>query len=297
MSEQYDNQHAADAFSEQWLSLREPADHAARSQQLIAPLISWANSQSRLSITDLGAGTGSNLRYLCPLLGHKQHWTLIDQDQQLLKELPRLLHHWAQQHDVNIKQTGDTLTLASDTFTAQVQRQQLNLATHLDKISWNDTNLITGSALLDLTAVAWISALSQYCADNQCTALFALNYNGFIQWRNPLGSDSQMRRLLNAHQRRDKGFGHASGPQASARFEQHIRASHRVSTDNSHWCLSQDEATLQQALIDGWVQAAQEQAPDEHDLINQWHAERTHLIRNSESSLTVGHTDILAFAR
>ena len=89
-------------FSQQWLSLREPADHAARSTALNDTLITWTGQKSPLRIMDFGTGTGSNLRYLCPLLGHDQHWTLVDNDAHLLSHLPDILSYWGASNNITV---------------------------------------------------------------------------------------------------------------------------------------------------------------------------------------------------
>ena len=62
-------------FTGEWLALREPADIAARSQELTSFVRDALESRARLEIVDLGSGTGSNVRYLAPRLPSPQHWT------------------------------------------------------------------------------------------------------------------------------------------------------------------------------------------------------------------------------
>ena len=76
-------------FSAEWLALREPADHAARSAKLRDCLISQLGTRDVLRITDLGCGTGSNLRALAPALPVRQEWLCVDYDQDLLDEAAR----------------------------------------------------------------------------------------------------------------------------------------------------------------------------------------------------------------
>ncbi len=56
-------------FSADWLALREPADHRSRSAELLATLATRVEGRDTLRITDLGCGTGSNLRATAPALG------------------------------------------------------------------------------------------------------------------------------------------------------------------------------------------------------------------------------------
>src|SRR5690606_37934264 len=75
----------ADAgFSAAWLALREPADHRARAAELLPELGAWWRARRGTHVVDLGAGAGSNLRYLAPRLPGAQWWTLVDRDPALL---------------------------------------------------------------------------------------------------------------------------------------------------------------------------------------------------------------------
>ena len=56
-------------FSDDWLSLREPADHRSRNMALEAELARQLIDVEEQRIVDLGAGSGSNLRALAPRLG------------------------------------------------------------------------------------------------------------------------------------------------------------------------------------------------------------------------------------
>src|SRR5947207_1786351 len=74
------------SFSSDWLALREPADHKARSARLASTIADVLPSVYDLAVLDLGAGTGSNFRYLSRRLERhrRQHWLLVDHDAALL---------------------------------------------------------------------------------------------------------------------------------------------------------------------------------------------------------------------
>ena len=58
--------------SPDWLALREPADAAARSRELVRRLCD-RSVEDRWSIHDLACGSGSMGRWLAPLLPGSQH--------------------------------------------------------------------------------------------------------------------------------------------------------------------------------------------------------------------------------
>lgn len=279
----------SETFDPAWLVLREPVDHrsrAAAALTLLAP--AWrAGGWSR--VVDLGSGTGSNLRYLAPRLPGEQHWTLVDHDADLLAraEAPPGTH------------VTQVTPVAGDLADAG-----------LDAIRRSDTDLATGSALLDLVSKAWLEALAAACRDSGCAALFALTWDGGIQWRAADGrrpaddaDDGLVRRAVAAHQRRDKGLGPALGPLAGLTAEMQFRAAgYRVWLLPSPWRLGPADAALARALVDGWASAAEEELADNPPpddpaaaaRVRDWAARRRATIDSGGFGLTVGHLDLLA---
>lgn len=290
-----DNHEDEQGFSEAWLTLREPADHAARSQPLTKQLSIWAKQQGQMNCVELGAGTGSNLRYLCPLLGHDQQWTLIDNDPNLLEQLPRLISTWAERKHISVSSTDNKLMLSSEHFSARIGWTQQDLAHNLTGLSFDSTHLVCASALLDLTSAHWLEQLSSMCVANHCATLFVLNYNGHIDWSDSIAEDKIMQDLLNAHQLGDKGFGKALGPQAGHYFAQLLEDKGRyVATDRSNWSVDASMNALHQALINGWASAAKDQDDGLSAAIEQWKTHRLAACQGKKSILTVGHNDLLS---
>ena len=196
-----------EAFSAEWLALREPADHVARATRLVTLVVNALASYSPPAVTvvDFGAGTGSNLRYLSRRLPFGQRWTLVDHDQRLLNKATR---DWelagdAVPHGVTVRaRRVDLARLDESAFTgAAAGAPQAPL-------------LVTASALLDLTSVDWLDRLAARCRALRALTLFALTYDGRITCEPPDPADEMVRALVNRHQQTDKGFGPAAGPDA-----------------------------------------------------------------------------------
>ena len=283
-----------DGFSPEWLTLREPADHQARSGKLTEQLAAWARTRPPLNIMEMGCGTGSNLRYLCPHLGHEQSWTLLDYDKALLKQLPLSIQQWARDKGIDVDCSNDTITLSHQDFSARVSWQQADLANELNTLPFETTQLVTASALLDLTSQAWLQTLAEHCIQNHCASLFVLNYDGRISWQPDAQFDRQTAGLLNEHQRGDKGFGPAMGPLAGQTLAQLLSHRQQTLVEKSDWQITPHQQDLQTALIEGWLDAATETAPTDADALAQWYRQRHHHITSMDSTLTVGHTDILS---
>lgn len=282
-------------FSESWLTLREPADHKARSPELNQNLTRWSRQHEAIQIVELGSGTGSNLRFLSPLLGHNQQWRLIDNDASLLNHLPTLLKPWADQHKANLSSEQGTLVIKHDAFSARVSTEVIDLANELEQLSLEGVDLLTASALLDLTSESWLNVLANRVVESACACLFVLNYNGTIQWQPALPSDAEVTELLNQHQLGDKGFGPALGPGAGLHIAHMLEKSGRhVQVSDSDWQLDNTTGSLQQAIIDGWAPAAKEQDSTLSTMIDQWHKLRQQNIEKRLSQLRVGHVDVLS---
>jgi SAM-dependent methyltransferase len=261
-------------FAGDWLALREPADHAARPDSLLGPLNdALALCERPLHVMDLGSGAGSNLRYLAPRLSGPQHWTLVDHDADLL------------------------VTIAAPHEAVTITPQVLDFSGGPPPIP-PDAGLVTASALLDLVAANWLDRLVMTLIESLVPALFALSYDGRIEWSHPHAADERVRTAVNRHQRTDKGFGPALGPDAAAYCARALTTNGlRVITETSDWRLGKGQAALAAALIGGWAEAAAEMEPQGRPLFQDWARSRVRDIADGRVHLSVGHCDMLVLGR
>jgi SAM-dependent methyltransferase len=282
-------------FSSDWLALREGADTASRDVHLTERLAGALSRRAPLRVLDLGAGTGSNLRFLAPRLGGPQRWQLIDKDPALLEQLQQALGAWADREGHRAIAAGEGLLLQGPGFDARVDWASHDLAADPETWFTPDTDLVTASALLDLVSRDWIDALASTCLHRGCAALFTLSYDGRILWDPVLHEDATVRDALNRHQRRHKGLGPALGPEAAAYAAERFTAlGYAVHQGRSDWCLAPAQAALQEALARGWAEAATALDGTAREDIEDWLAARIQHIRRDGSRLRVGHRDMLA---
>jgi hypothetical protein len=251
------------SFTAEWLSLREPADAAARSEALAA---GFARTASR--IVDLASGTGANIRYLALRLRRASDWLAVDNDAQLLAAL-------------------------APPAGAKVSALRLDLARALDDLPLDGCDLVTASALLDLVSEPWLVRLAARCAEARIGVLFALTYDGRIEWSPREDADELVRGLLNRHQLGDKGFGPALGPRAAAAAVAHFNAvGYEIQAAPSDWDLGPESPALQSALIEGWIAAAAEIAPGEAEALGNWARRRRAHVAAGASRVRLGHVDL-----
>ncbi|TGN41494.1 glycosyltransferase [Marinobacter confluentis] len=271
-------------FDQQWLVLREPADHKARNTTLLERLIGWLQksggndqnpAEEPLQIADLGAGAGSNGVYLSERLSQPQHWTLLDQDSGLLAKASARLRPKV----------------------AGVEVLECTLeAGNLCQLVPHQADLITASALIDLTSANWLDALADAAKARRAGVFIVLSYAGEFQLSPEHPDDDLLRSLVNDHQHGDKGSGAAMGPEATGYLKQQLETrGFDVAVEPSPWVLGHTEQQLQAALMAGWCEAALEQRPAERARIEQWHADRLRDADRGLLTITVAHHDLFGW--
>jgi hypothetical protein len=267
-------------YAPEWLELREGADAAARSAELLDPLrIRLANLPMRangLVIHDLGCGTGSMGRWLAPRLDGPQHWVLHDRD-------PYLLHFAA---------VGSPRS-AADGSRVTVETQRGDVA-RLTADALAGASLVTASALLDVLTPAEIEALAAACAGAGCPALLTLSVVGRVELTPAHPLDAEIADAFNAHQRRGDLLGPDAVTVACDAFARHGAT---VRVHPSAWRLGSDESALAAEWLRGWVGAAVEERPELAPRADAYLRERLAACAAGELSAVIHHSDLLALAR
>ena len=274
-------------FSAEWLSLREPVDHRSRNANLQADVCALLAGKEALRITDLGCGSGSNLRALAPLLPSGQMWRLVDADPALLEAASRLLKDWADE----ARNDGDALQLVKAGKLIHVRFEEADLARDLEQVLDRAADLITAAAFFDLVAVPWLMRFCDAIVARKLTFYTVLTYDGVERWQPSHVADADVLAAFHAHQATDKGFGPAAGPKATSVMEAAFQAAgYTVSIGPSPWQLeaSQDEALIR-ALAEGAAQAVAETNRIAQSSLASWLEARRHA-----SHAEIGHLDLFA---
>lgn len=255
-------------FSAAWLALREPHDRRARNANVLDAVASAFADRGPLNVADLACGTGSTYRALSSRLPAGQRWRLYDNDLSLL---------------------------ARAGGPADVTTVPLDLAHDLEAALDGPVDLVTTSALLDLVSDIWLDRLVTETVARRLPVYAALSYDGRATFDPADPLDEKIVIAVNAHQRIDKGFGPALGPEAARtaidRFE---RLGYSVVQGVSDWNFGPGDHDIQLETLSGWATAAREIGDlPLADTIG-WLTRRRELVAAGRSTIQVGHVDFFA---
>lgn len=255
-----------ESFGSDWLALREAADRRARATALPLELEGYLRAiGDTVTILDIGAGAGNNMRVLGTAMTLPQRWRLVDADSALLHEALRRAPP----------------QLSVETVIA-------DLAGGVDAVLDPAPAAVTASAFFDLCSAAWIDRFVEALAARRLPLLAVLTYDGRQSWSPPMEEDAVIREAFHADHHRDKGFGVALGPDAHDHLAAALRAAgYSVLEADSPWSLTHDrDAALIAALAEGTAAAV---APALGAV-----AERWRVARRDAEAVFIGHRDLLA---
>lgn len=279
----------SERFGADWLALREPFDAAARSRALATRLIACLPAHPHL--LDLGAGTGSLLRWLAPMIGRSQAWTLLDADSALLDLGFARIAEWAGQQGWHVTFPGRGMSVYAPGFTVCAETMKGDLAaTTLPR-----ADAILCSALLDLVSLRWLETLAAQLA---VPFLACLSIDGRQSWQPLHWADARVRTALHCDLHRDKGFGPALGPSAPATALRLLDArGFHVASAQADWRIPSTSTPMLGALISGTADAAAGAGPQHAPAVEAWRRARRECAAAGRLAIQIGHRDILAIPR
>ncbi len=253
-----------------WLRLREPADAAARSPELVELLRRRLPAKRPVVVHDLGSGTGSMTRWLAPRLPGPQHWVLHERDPAL-------------------RALAATMRYASP-LTVETRSSDI---TRLVAADLADVHLVTASALLDMLTADEIERMVTACAGH--CALFAITVVGRVEFTPADPLDGAFAAGFNDHQRRTVDGRTLLGPDAvDATVAAFRRRGIPVRVRSSPWRLGPDQPALTAEWLAGWLDAAVEERPELARAVGAYRSRRLAEVAAGRLSVVLHHADLLA---
>jgi hypothetical protein len=259
-------------FSAEWLGLREAHDVAARNPAVLAAVENTFRNWAGISVLDLAGGTGSTLRAVHAALPTPQQWILADND----------VAHLAQAAALGAPRDIILATKAVD------------LAEELESALAGSFHFVTTSALLDLVSSRWLDRLMISLSLRQLPFYAALTYDGRAIVEPIDDLDADVLACFNAHQRSDKGFGPALGPDAASVLARCVAQHGYVTVQGrSDWVLGAQDHAIQEFVFLAW--AATAEGTIDNTELQSWLARRRDYLAQKRSMLRIGHMDCFAY--
>jgi len=245
-------------FAPDWLALREPYDRAARSRALAVAFLDALPDQPRL--VDVGAGTGSNARFLSESTDKAIAWQFVDQDAGLLDRISGV----------------------------EGKKVCIDFAPSPARIDLSQCDGVTASAFFDLVSEDWFARFVAHVSGQPL--LLTLNVDGGFVWQPGDEADRLLMGRFAGDMQRDKGFGPAMGFDAPRLMTDCLqRAGYRVTSAPSSWRLGPEDTAMLTALCGFVGDIAGDGLAAET-----WRLRRKLAITEKHLSVSVGHVDLLA---
>ena len=283
-----------ESFSPDWLGLREPFDAAARNPELAERLAEALPARPR--ILDLGAGTGSLLRWLGHFIGRAQAWTLVDADPRMATEAFEALADAADESGWPVTWPGRrTLLMHSPRGAWRVEALVADLAQAPANLPLHAVDAVVNTALCDLVSEGWVQRMAAACAARRLPFYAALNVTGRERFSPPHRGDALVARGFARDQRRDKGFGGtALGARAPGVIAEAFAAQgYDVLRAPSDWVVGRQDGEMAAELAEGHARAALALERRGAGAIAAWMMDRAAQAAQGRLSVRVGHSDIL----
>jgi hypothetical protein len=158
--------------------------------------------------------------------------------------------------------------------------------------------LVRRSRTLDLVShVRWRHWRRPHCRWRAHAVMLALTYDGRTTAKPAEPEGLRVPgSMSNRHQLFDKGFGPALGMRAADAAETSFEAhGYELRVATSDWLIAPKDHALQLALLDGWLGAALEIAPESRAALTSWLERRRAHVLAGRSELRVGHVDLVGW--
>ncbi len=263
--------------------LKEATDRRSMNGGVSDALTGWFEGRGQISVLDLSAGTGANVRLLAPLLAPDQSWTLYTRDATEEATARDHITRWAPafrdiEGGIELDRAGQRIAIAF------VRHDPVAAGGSLA----GPPSMLTviGDDVLRYPATA-IRRLAATLAGARSVVLARGVYDGRLKLQPHHAADSAMTAALHRELMHDAGHGAVCGPLAANELAEQLRlAEATVIEGPSALHLRQAEAPLIRAVQRRMADAQRVVAKGHDKMIDAW-------LARPRTSLEVSQTDLI----
>ena len=281
---------SATGFSTRWLELRYPFDASARSITLSQQFVQQLSGKENVSILDLGAGIGSNVKYFHDRIEANQDWYLVELDPGLIKHGIQSLTAYFAKLGYVVQKRDYRLHLVRDikiniTFV-------LDSILHINPFQYQFFDGILANALLDVLTSNQVRDLLDRFSDTPCPKLFSIIYED-MQWMDDDPENHHYVRKYHEHMQRQQPHGRALGP-GCIPFLQNQPDSDVYHFHESTWEIRNEHKAMLEHLLAFYQRSIPELLTNQADQqrFKDWLAGKTSRIASNELHVQVKHRDM-----
>jgi hypothetical protein len=246
-----------------WLRLAEPFDHRARSLGLAEDLRAALPNDRPLAMIDLGAGIGSNFRYLAPRLGGEQAWHLFDRRPEALALIPDELGQWAAVRGFVCHRSTDVL---------YVGPWQVRWSTLAPVLPDAPAHAVVANGFLETLDQDALQDLADWLVERRVPLLASANPDHRV-------------RMVPSHRDDDAVLGPPDSGVDPVEMLAGLLDGYDLRVESTDWQIGPDEREVQHAMVERLATHGA------------WRADRLHQIDEGRLSIAVGRQDLLACPR
>ena len=288
-----------DNFDIDWLNERYPFDAEARAKGLETKVLNSLEDKEKVTLVDVGAGTGSNCLYFVEQIPQNQKWYLVEQNADLRNATIKRFRGYANYHKYSFERKKDKLSIGSKHKKIEVHLLNDSLLKLDTLVNLKKVDLVLANAVFDLFSAAQISQFVDLITTNKLSFFTTLTYQGMVfSPDDPF--DDLFVNTYHAHMERIQAFGKALGKNANEYMVDAFNKNGlKVATAPSTWQVGRDDIKMHYYLLNFMENALEEMNMKEEMQANfqKWLQRKKDLIITRQQRLEVEHLDIFVKAK
>ncbi len=280
-------------FETGWLNERFQFDNAARNQKVEHAFLDHFKEKQKITIVDIGSGTGANCLYFFEKLKQDQQWFFIEKDSRLVEPTFERLKTYANHQGYDFQSKEKSLKIIADSKEINIliindSFFKLSQLVDLDKV-----DVVMAAAVFDLLSTDQFIKLVDSIFSREIALLTTMNYSEMYFYPE-LDLDKKFITLYESHMNRQQRFGKGMGKGCSPFFERYLtERNYNFTKGSSSWNIDKKAFEMHNYLLGFMEKSIGEllENPEEKILFDQWLSEKRTLSQNQLLTIEVEHFD------